>query len=435
MNNPKEDIQDFVDSMFSKYENLPNYCHTTKKFDGKVMYAGFFWDKEEIKNIIESVFLESWFVSGPSITKFEQEYAKLVNNKYAVMVNSGSSANLVALATLKRYFKWDDGDSILVSATSFPTTVAVIPQNNLKPDFVDIEMDSLNFDLDDLESKIHGRTRAILCAPVLANPPNFDRLLEICKKYNLQLIGDFCDSTGSTWRGKELASYSVLSTCSLFSSHHISVGNGGLISTDNEEIEILARKISRWFKGCYCTNLANTAANGVCGKRFFNWLEARPDLIYDHRMSFEGLGYNLQNLSLTGAIGLAQLKKWDIIHSRRRENHRIIESLFDRYIKNIKFQKVLPEANPSWFGCGIICESKEQKEKLVNHLEKHKINTRPYFCGNILCHNEFNELGDWRQFPNSTKALELVFFVGVAPHIQEPHMNYIEEILKKYENT
>lgn len=434
MDSPQKDISDFVDSMFAKHDNLPRYCHTTKKFDNKVLYAGFYWNKEEIKAAIESLLLETWFVSGPSITKFEQEYAKLVKNKHAVMVNSGSSANLVTLAALKRYFKWESGDSVLVSATSFPTTVAVIPQNNLKADFVDIEMSSLNFDLDDLESKIHSRTRAILCAPVLANPPDIDRLLDICKKYNLQFIGDFCDAIGTTWKGKELTEYSVAATCSLFSSHHISVGNGGLISTNNEDIEILARKISRWFKGCYCTNLANTAANGVCGKRFSNWLEARPDIVYDHRMSFEGLGYNLQNLSLTGAIGLAQLKKWDIIHQKRRENKVVIQSLFEKYVSNIKFPVVLPDANPSWFGCGIICESKEQKEKLVNHLEKNKINTRPYFCGNILCHNEFRELGDWKQFPNSTKALELVFFVGVAPHIEQPHIDYIESILKQWKN-
>ena len=430
----KEDIKKFVDEMFTKYENIPNYCHTSKKFDGKVMYAGFYWDKEEIRAAVESLFLESWFVSGPSITKFEKEYCKLINNKFAVMVNSGSSANLVALATTKRYFKWGNGDSVLVSATSFPTTVAVIPQNNLKPDFVDINMDDLNFDLDDLESKIHSRTRAILVAPVLANPPDFDRLISICKKYNLQLIGDFCDAVGSTWNGKQLAEYAVVSTCSLFSSHHISVGNGGLISTDNEDIEILARKISRWFKGCYCTNLANTAANGVCGKRFSNWLEARPDIVYDHRMSFEGLGYNLQNLSLTGAIGIEQLKKWDIIHSKRRQNKEIIQGLVEKYIKNVKFPKVLPQADPSWFGCGVICETKQQKESLVNHLEKHKINTRPYFCGNILCHNEFRELGDWRDFPQSTKALELVFFLGVAPHIEKPHLEHIEHVLSQYPN-
>lgn len=434
MEDAKQDIRDFVDKMFDKYENIPNYCHTSKKFDGKVMYAGFFWDKDEIKNILESVFLESWFVSGPSITKFENEFSKLINNKYSVMVNSGSSANLVALAAAKRYFKFNDGDSVLVSATSFPTTVAVIPQNNLKPDFVDIEMDSLNFDLDDLESKIHSRTRAVLLAPVLANPPDIDRLVDICKKYDLKLIGDFCDSVGTKWDGKELHEYSVVNTCSLFSSHHISVGNGGMISTNNEEIAILARKISRWFKGCYCTALANTSANGVCGKRFSPWLTSRPDLVYDHRMSFEGLGYNLQNLSLTGAIGLAQLKKWDVIHAKRRENHQKIQKLVETYVKDVSFQKVLPKADPSWFGCGVICKTKDQKERLVSHLEKNKINTRPYFCGNILCHNEFDKLGDWKLFENSTKALELVFFLGVAPHIEEPHLKHIEEVLKTFKN-
>lgn len=425
------DVSKFVDDMFAKY-GVPKYCHTTKEFDGKVLYAGFYWDQEEIKAAVDSLFFESWFVSGPSITKFENEFAKKTNSRYAVMVNSGSSANLVAIAAAKRHFKWNDGDSILVSACSFPTTVAVIPQNGLKADFVDIEFDSLNFDLDELESKIHSRTRAILIAPVLANPPDFDRLVNIAKKHNLVLIGDMCDSIGGKYAGKHLNEYCAVNTCSFFSSHHISVGNGGMVFTDNEDIAILARKISRWFKGCYCTNLANTAANGVCGKRFSNWLDVRPELTYDHRMSFEGLGYNLQNLSLTGAIGLAQLGKWDKIHEKRKENHSKIKLLFEKHINGVKFQKVLDKSDPSWFGLGIICNNKDLKERLVNHLEKNRINTRPYFCGNILCHNEFSQLGNWMEFPNSNLVLERVFFVGVAPHIEGPHLDHINKVLSEF---
>jgi CDP-6-deoxy-D-xylo-4-hexulose-3-dehydrase len=417
--------------MFAKY-GVPGYCHTTKAFDGKVLYAGFYWDQNEIKAAVDSLFFDSWFVSGPSITKFENEFVKKLGSAFGVMVNSGSSANLVAFAAAKRHFKWNDGDSILVSACSFPTTVAVIPQNGLKPDFVDINIETLNFDLDQLESKIHPRTKAILIAPVLASPPDMDRLLFIAKKYNLILIGDLCDSIGSKYGGNDLNKYCAVSTCSFFSSHHLSVGNGGMVFTDNEDLAILARKISRWFKGCYCTNLANTSANGVCGKRFSKWLDSRPDLVYDHRMSFEGLGYNLQNLSLTGAIGLAQLSKWDIIHEKRKDNHSKIKVLFERYISGVKFQKVLDKADPSWFGLGLICDDKDLKEKLVAHLEKNKINTRPYFCGNILCHNEFCELGDWKEYPNSNLVLERVFFVGVAPHIEEPHLKHIEKVLSGF---
>lgn len=425
------DVDLFVEQMFQKY-GVPNYCHTSKKFDGKVMYAGFYWDQNEIKAAINSLFFDSWFVSGPSVTKFERAFAHKVNSKYAVMVNSGSSANLVAIGAAKRRFKWKDGDSIIVSACSFPTTVAVIPQNGLKPDFVDIDLDSLNFNIDEIENKIHSRTRAILVAPVLANPCDFDRLVEIAKKHNLVLIGDLCDSIGSKYDSKDLNKYCAVSTCSFFSSHHLSVGNGGMVFSNDPEIEILARKMSRWFKGCYCTNLANTSANGVCGKRFSNWLDARPDLVYDHRMSFEGLGYNLQNLSLTGAIGLAQMDKWDIIHNKRRENHQRIKLIFERYTPNVSFQKVLPKSDPSWFGLGIICENKEFKERLVAHLESHRINTRPYFCGNILCHNEFCELGNWKDYPNSNLVLERVFFVGVAPHIGDEHVSYIDKIMSKF---
>jgi CDP-6-deoxy-D-xylo-4-hexulose-3-dehydrase len=430
--NHNEQINQFLDIINANHENIPRYCHTTKKFNNKVIYAGFYWDRDELVAAIESLLFENWFVSGPSITKFEREFSNKVGNHFGVMVNSGSSANLVALAALKRYYNWDSSSNILVSACSFPTTVSVIPQNGLQPKFVDIEMDTLNVDLKELESKIDKYTKAILISPVLGASPDYDKLLMLSNKYNIILIGDLCDSVGSMFKDKLLSEFNVINTYSFFASHHFSVGNGGMITTNNEELSILCRKISRWFKACYCKNLSNTAKNGECGKRFSNWLNTRPDIDYDHRMVFDGLGYNLQNLSITGAIGLAQLKKWDVIHNKRQANHNQIEKIFLKHLPQVNLQKTIPNSKPSWFGCAIICPSRDFKEQLVLHLETNGINTRPYFSGNILCHNEFSQFGDWKLFPNSTLALELVFFIGVAPHITDQHIDYIEDVVKNF---
>jgi CDP-6-deoxy-D-xylo-4-hexulose-3-dehydrase len=299
------------------------YIYNAKSFEpGKtpIYYSGPYWDNKETEAAIDTFLNGKWITTGEKVFKFERQFSKRFNVKHSHMVNSGSSANLVLIAGLKRRFKWDDDDEILVSPVGFATTISVLYQHRLKPVFIDIEWDTLNFDLDALEAKITPRTKAIFVSPVLGNPPNMDRLLEIATKHNIQLVGDNCDSLGSKWGDEYLSEYYVAFSNSFYPAHHISTGEGGMICTNDDELKKLFVSISWWGRDCYCIGSANLLSCGTCGNRFDKWLD-NYDGIIDHKYVFSEMGYNLKPLDLQGAIGLEQLLKLDEIEANRRTSH------------------------------------------------------------------------------------------------------------------
>lgn len=431
MLNRKNKILNFLNSL-EQEENLfiPQFCHNLKDIKNKVYYGGPSYSKEELVEAIDSLLFGKWLASGESVAKFEKEFSKKTNQKYSVMVNSGSSANLVMIAALKKYFNWQDNDEILISVVGFPTTLNPVIQNNLKPVFIDIEFNTLNFDLEELENKITKKTKGIFISPVLGNPPDFDKLIEISEKYNVKLILDGCDSFGSKWRNKYLNEYCVSSSCSFYPAHHLTTGEGGMVSSDIEEIVKLARSFAWWGRDCYCIGSCNLLKNGTCNARFGNWIKEVPYNI-DHKYYFTQIGYNLKPLDLQGAIGLVQIKKMQEFHEARIFNKNKIQSIFSR-IKNLNFPSVLENAEVSWFGVPIICDSFLSKNNLVNFLEENGIQTRNYFAGNILLHPAYKHLEDWKNYPNANKVLEKIFFVGCSPTITNENLKYIEEKINEY---
>lgn len=416
--------------------NIP-YVYNNKKFiPGKtpVYYSGPFWDDLEIAAAINSLLNGKWIVSGENVHKFENKFSKKFNVKFSHMVNSGSSANLVLIAGLKKRFAWEDDDEIILSPVGFPTTISVVHQNKLKPVFVDIEWDTLNFDLNQIESKITPKTRGIFVSPVLGNPPNFDVLIELCEKYNLKLIGDNCDSLGSKWEGKYLNEYYVAFSNSFYPAHHISTGEGGMVCTNDELLSKLFVSLSWWGRDCYCVGSANLLSCGTCGKRFDNWLD-NYDGIIDHKYVFNDMGYNLKPMDLQGAIGLVQLDKFKEIEEKRKNSKTTIQSIFLNNINGLSVPSILDKADVCWFGSPFICENKELKESLVAFLEENKIQTRNYFAGNILLHNGYSFLDDYKKYPESNKVLDRVFFVGAAPHYKDEIFEYIEETIKKFKKN
>lgn len=396
-----------------------------------VYYSGPYWDDKEINAAINSLQNGKWITTGEKTYKFERIFSKKFNTKYGLMVNSGSSANLVLINALKIKFKWDDDDEIIVSPVGFPTTISVIYQNRLKPVFVDIEWDTLNFDISKIEEKITSKTKAIFVSPVLGNPPDFDKLIEITEKYGLKLIGDNCDSLGSKWDGKYLNEYYVGFSNSFYPAHHISTGEGGMVCTDDEELIKIARSLAWWGRDCYCVGSANLLSCGTCGKRFDNWLDLYHGNI-DHKYVFTNMGYNLKPLDLQGAIGIEQLGKIDEIEKNRKKSKSIIEKIFLKNIKGISTVKTLEKSDVSWFGTPFICNSYELKSRLVEFLEENKIQTRNYFAGNILLHPGFSFLDDYQKYPEANKVLDKVFFVGAAPHYNQQIFDYIESVVKKF---
>jgi CDP-6-deoxy-D-xylo-4-hexulose-3-dehydrase len=346
------------------------------------------------------------------------------------MVNSGSSANLVMLAALKKHFEWQDGDEVIVSVVGFPTTVSAILQNNLKPVFVDITWEDLNWDLKEIESKITARTKAVFSSPVLGNPYNLDELINICESNGVQIISDNCDSLGSKWRNRDLTEYSVAASCSFYPAHHITTMEGGMVSSKSKEIVSLARSFAWWGRACYCVGRQNLLSNGTCKKRFSNWID-NCDVVVDHKYVFENVGYNLKPLDLQGAIGIIQLEKFDDIHSKRRENKKFIDELFSD-VSGVRVISELPNAETSWFGAPIVCDSDNLKRKLVQHLEDNRIQTRNYFAGNLLMQPGYQHLGNWKDYPIATQVLGKVFFLGVSPTISREMMGYVREVVEKF---
>lgn len=428
----KEVINNFLEEIIKEFGDIPKFAYGTKKFNNKVLYSGPSFDKQEMINAIEALLFGKWAASGENVYKFENKFSELIKNKSSVMVNSGSSANLALITALKKYFNWQDNDEIILSVVGFPTTLSPVIINNLKPVFIDIELDSLNFDINKIEEKITPRTKAIFISPVLGNSPDMDKLLILKEKYNLELILDGCDSLGSKWDGKELTEYTIASTCSFYSSHHISSLQGGMISSNNEEIIKIARSISTWGKSCYCTGSGNMLQNGVCGNRFDFWLTEQPDVIVDHKYIYGNIGYNLSPIDLQGAIGLAQLDKISDFESKRRINKLRIENIFHKNINGLKRVVIHEKSDPCWFGVPIVCDNMELKTKLMQFLEDNGIQTRNYFAGNILLHPAYKHLDNWEQYPNANEVLKRIFFVGCSPNYTEETLNYIDEVTSKF---
>lgn len=430
----KKDIKIFLDSLKSKYgKNIPRFLHNLEEFDNKILYSGSNWDENETIAALEAFLFSGWSINGSYIDQFEREFAKKINEKDCVLTNSGSSSNLVMFAALKKYFSWADELEIIASCASFPTSIAPIYQNRLKVVFVDINLDNLNFNLDEIKEKITLKTKAVLVSPVLSNAPDYDRLLEIKNKYNILLIADNCDSTGSKYKNKFFNEYTFCSSYSFFSSHHLSLLQAGAITSNDSKFIDICRNMITWSRNCFCKGEQNLLKFGMCKKRWSNWLEnSYPGVITDHKYFFTEKGFNLQPLEFQGAIGLEQLKKWDFIHNKRKEHKEYIQKLFEKYIPDIKYPASLPNTEISWFGVPLICPDYNFKQKLVKFLNDNNITTREYFSGNILVHPGYSDLGDYKLFENANQILLRVLFIGCAPFYTKQHLDYIEKVLKSY---
>jgi CDP-6-deoxy-D-xylo-4-hexulose-3-dehydrase len=415
--------------------HVPPYLYGKSFVPGETLipYSGPYWDSEEAIAAINAFLNGSWITAGENVDLFEKAFSEKFNSEYSLMVNSGSSANLVMLTALKWYNRWSDDAGVIVSPVGFPTTIAPIYQNRLRPVFVDIEWDTLNFDLDKLEQKLRDDwIVAVVLSPVLGNPPDMDRLVELCDRFEVELILDNCDSLGSKWDDKYLNEYAIASSCSFYSAHHISTGEGGMVSTDDRDLIKIMRSIAHWGRDCDCVGVDNMLKDGSCGKRFDRWLKDYNGVV-DHKYVFSHMGYNFKPLDLQGAIGIIQLKRFDDIAYRRRYAKYTIEPIVTN-IKGVRGVKELDKADTCWFGIPFICEEEGLKHKLVQYLEKNKIQTRNYFSGNILLHPGYDFLGNYKDYPEANKVLDKVFFLGAAPHYEEPVFEYIQEVVKKFEN-
>ena len=429
---------DFKNLLLKHDISSPKFAYGSASFDPsnpKVLYSGPMYDIEELVAGTVALVEGKWAVAGEYVNKFELEFSKYLEMTDSVMVNSGSSADLILVAAAKAHFNWDDGDGIIVSPVGFPTTISAITLNNLKPIFIDIEFETLNADNNLIEKALilNKNVKAIFVSPVLGNPPDIDFLTSLSKKYNVNILMDGCDSLGSTWNNKHLANYSFASSCSFFPSHHCSTLQGGMISSNDKAFINTAYSMATWGKACWCSGVGNMLPNGCCGKRFSNWLPLRQDLVVDHRYVFTtDKAYNVRPIDIQGALGCSQIKKLEKIHKNRRIAYDKISKYLSEYLKDIQLVKSLPKADPSWFGVPLICPSYDYKRKLIDHFEKNGIQTREYFAGNLLLQPGYQHLGNPEEYPNAQEVLKRVFFIGNAPFLTDDHFSHIEKTFKSF---
>ena len=407
-----------------------------------VNYAGAYYDSDEYVAAVESL-LKGWLVMGQESLNFERDFPGLFGKQRGILTNSGSSSNLLMMASLtsKRGYNLPKGTKVLMPIAGFPTTLNPTLQIGFTPVFVDIELDTLNLDLTQVEEVLHNNPdiRVITFAHVLGNPPNMHKLMELVNKYNLILLEDCCDALGSTYQGKPLGSFGVMASCSFYPAHHMTMGEGGFVATSDPMQETILRSLREWGRGCYCVGPeANKLKCGTCGKRFSEWIPTMPNEVFDHKYVYDEIGYNLKPIELQAAMGMQQLKKLPEIHRLRRQNYHQLFDIYKDYEQFFHLPRAQADSDPSWFAFPLTIrkDAPFSRNDLCDYIEDHLIQTRPYFAGNIMLQPAYSHLMDPTRarddFPNATLAMTNTFFHGTSPVITTQQIDYIGKVVKGY---
>lgn len=398
--------------------------------------SGKVFDKEEIDNAIEAA-KDGWWTEGEFALRFEEDFKRFLGVKYVSLVNSGSSANLLALAALtsevfgKKRLK--QGDEYITTPVSFPTTVNPGIQYGLKPIFIDAEIETLNIDARKIERAITKKTKLIMLAHTLGKPFALTEIMRLVKKYDLWLIEDCCDALGSKYQGRYLGKFGHLTTFSFYPAHQITMGEGGAVVTNDPLIHKTVRQFRDWGRDCWC----GTGEDNTCGKRFM-WQLGELPKGYDHKYIYSQIGYNLKLTDFQAAIGVAQLKKLPKFIKKRRENYQDLYQFFKQFEKFFILMKEDKKAEISYFGFPLVVrpEASFTRNELTEYLEEHQIGTRNVFAGNLLRHPAYLKLKDKfkivGKMGNADFIMNHAFWIGVWPGIDKARRDYIKETIKKF---
>ncbi len=382
---------------------------------------------EELKNMVEAS-LDGWLTTGRFNEQFEKRLAEFIGIKHAITVNSGSSANLVAFSTLtspklgNRAIK--EGDEIIGVAAGFPTTVNPIIQFGAIPVFVDVDKYTHNIDASLIEAAIGPKTKAIMLAHSLGNPFNLDIVTALCKKYNLWLVEDCCDALGTTYRGQMVGTFGDIGTLSFYPAHHITMGEGGAVFTDNFELKQIAESFRDWGRDCYCP----PGKDNTCGKRFCWKLASLPEG-YDHKYTYSHLGYNLKITDMQAACALAQLEKAPAFIQARKDNFKFLKERLRTCEEFLQLPEVTEGADPSWFGFPITVKASSPVSRLdlTTYLDQNKIGTRLLFAGNLI-RQPFMVGANYRvsgELTNTDNVMNNTFWIGVQPALTEEMLEFV----------
>jgi CDP-6-deoxy-D-xylo-4-hexulose-3-dehydrase len=406
-----------------------------KPFDGNapIPCAGRVFDDDDIVHLVDSS-LDFWLTTGRYAAQFEREFAAWWGLRHAILVNSGSSANLIALTCLtspklgERQLR--PGDEVITVAAGFPTTVNPIIQNRLVPVFLDVKVPTYNVDVEQLEAARSAKTKAIMIAHTLGNPYDLARVSAFAEKHHLWLVEDCCDAAGSTFQGQPVGTFGDLATCSFYPAHHITMGEGGCVLTDRPHLKTLAESFRDWGRDCWC----DPGKDNTCGKRHC-WQLGQLPCGYDHKYTYSHIGYNLKVTDMQAAVGVAQLKKLPAFIEARRRNFRYLKE----GLRDLEQYFILPEAtpgsDPSWFGFPIAVRpgSKLTRNAVVQALERNRIQTRLLFGGNLLRQPAYADIahrviGDLK---NTDFVMNHVLWIGVYPGLDAARLDYVIDVFHR----
>jgi CDP-6-deoxy-D-xylo-4-hexulose-3-dehydrase len=418
-------VKEYHAEKFADKEFIPGTSH--------VPVSGKVFDHRELNMVVDSA-LDGWFTTGRFNKDFERKLAKFIGVKTAITVNSGSSANLIAFMTLTAEELGDEaikpGDEVISVAASFPTTINPMLAYGVTPVFLDVHIPTYNIDTTLLEQAITAKTKAIMIAHTLGNPYNLAEVSRIAEKYNLWLIEDCCDALGSTYDGKHVGTFGDIATLSFYPAHHITMGEGGAVFTDNVRLKKLMESFRDWGRDCYC----DSGKDNTCKKRF-GWQLGDLPFGYDHKYIYSRLGYNLKITDMQAALGVAQLEKLEDFVKTRKKNFNALKTGLMQFQEKLILPEATPNSDPSWFGFLITLKENAgiSRNDLVEKLTEAKIGTRLLFAGDLRKQPYFKNL-HYRtvgELKNTETILHHTFWIGVTPMIDDQMIEYIIDTIKK----
>ena len=419
-------VQQFADMVYAPQAFLPG--QTVVPPSGKMIGA------EELKNMVEAS-LDGWLTSGRFNTQFERKLADFIGIKHLITVNSGSSANLVAFSTLtspmlgERAIK--KGDEVIGVAAGFPTTVNPIIQFGAVPVFVDVDRLTHNIDASKIEAAISPKTKAIMLAHSLGNPFNLDVVTALCKKHNLWLVEDCCDALGATYRGHMVGTFGDIATLSFYPAHHLTMGEGGAVFSNNSLLIQIAESFRDWGRDCYC----KPGKDNTCGKRFCQQLGKLP-FGYDHKYTYSHLGYNLKITDMQAACGLAQLEKAPQFIQARKDNFSFLKARLKDCEEFVSLPEATEHSDPSWFGFPITLKENcpVSRLDLLTYLDQKKVGTRLLFAGNLTL-QPYMDATNYRisgDLTNTDNVMNNTFWIGVQPALTHEMLEFAVQKIEAY---